>query len=171
MVDRNLTSAANNLGDTVTSFDLVSIGTAGAGLGAGLFAGEFAGTFASDQVSGDTAGFLADVGSRLGLGALLAQVEKMGNWSPMISVLVIMAAFGSVSSAVLRIFESLAEMAARRTGSGSSPVSATVSNSNPSASRSSVNVKKVSSTTTSNGTSDSNSSGGNSFGNSAEAAW
>jgi hypothetical protein len=163
MVDRNLTSAANNLGDTVTSFDLVSIGTAGAGLGAGLFAGEFAGTFASDQVSGDTAGFLADVGSRLGLGALLAQVEKMGNWSPMISVLVIMAAFGSVSSAVLRVFESLAEMAAKRTGGGSAPVSATVSSGG-----SNIDVKKVSSKTTSNGTSP---SGGNSFGNSAEAAW
>lgn len=165
MVSRDLKSASSGIGDIFTEFDLKAVATAGAGVGAGLFAGEFVGTGAAKRVGGETAGFVADVGSRIGLGALLAQVEKMGNWPPMVSVLVTMAAFGSASSGILRVMESLAERAANQTLGGGSG-SATISSANNSAT-----VKRVSSTTTSkNGSSASASSSGG-FNTSSGNAW
>lgn len=148
MVDQDLQSASRSLERVVSQFDVIAILTAATGIGAGLFVGEFAGSWATDRLQGqsNTVGFLGDVGAR-GLTALaFVQGAKM-NFNPTVDTLMLLAAFGAASSAVLRMIESVAEAAAGNVGSA--PIGNSVNVSSPSRSNSGTKTVKVSSNSSS----------------------
>lgn len=116
MVDTQLSSATGNLVGLVENFDVVSLVEGVTGLGIGLFSAEFVASLASGMVSGQSnvVKFIVEVLAKAVVTGGFAFAYSMMS-SPLLAVIMGMAAVGSATSIVLQIIDSIAQTGAKLT--------------------------------------------------------
>lgn len=113
MVDTQLENATGDLIGLVENFDIVSLVEGVTGLGIGLFSAEFASSFVADLMpsSGSTVTFITDLITKgLVTGGFSFAYSMVS--SPLIAVLLGMAAVGSATSIVLQVIDAVASTGA-----------------------------------------------------------